>query len=249
MPRRKNLLVADALRDDDAPEIDVTEDEAADAAEMVPAAPIVASPPAAPTAPIAMSLADLQALLKANSESQASGNAALADALTSGIIKAQQTIHENKLAPGVSTFNVLGDRDHPRPGLKCDIFLGTQDAKSKQVHRTYEFVAADLTAQEQIALNTLVPAQVVVERLDGAPMKVQVIPELHPVDESLTRLTIVVPGDVMAKGSQVKNMLPGPLNLVNQITGRDFSKLSHDDLKWFMAEHRAKRFVAERVAA
>ena len=243
MARKKNLDLAAELGED----IDVTEEEA-DAAREIVAAPAVA-PVAAPMAPITLTFEQLQTLLA--SKSDAGSNADLVAAFTKGIESAREPIPENKFSPGISTLNPLGDKAHPRPGLKCDFYLGTMDAKNGQVFRTYPFDAHDLTAQEQIALNTLTPISGVIERLDGAKMKVQVIPTRDPVSDEITRMVIVVPSDVIAKGSQVKNMLPNLVQMVAQLTGRDFSKLSHDDLAWFMAEHRAGRFVntREQVAA
>ena len=227
-PRKRNLLLADAMRDDTDPEIDVTEDEAETAIiEPMPEPIPVPIPEPAPAPP-------------------ASGNAALADAVTQGIANSREPIPENKVSPGISAYNPLGDQAHPRPDLKCKVYLGTQDPRTKQIHDTYPMDQDDLTVQEIIALNTLEPVHAVVERMDGVKMKVSVVPEYDAVTDMLTKLTVVVPGEVIAKRSQVKNMLPGIPALVAQITGHDYAKLSMDDLAWFMAEHRAKRYVSVR---
>lgn len=252
--KKRNLMVEDALRDPGDPEIDVTEEEGA-ALTVMPQTviPVVVTPVAspvvvAPSAPITMTRDDLQAMITAAVTASAAGNAALADAVTQGIANAREPIPENKIGPGISEANPLGDREHPRPHLRCKMTFGTQDAKTKILHETYPLVDEDLTVREIIALNTLEPVHADCQRLDGAKMKVSIIPEIDPVNDTLAKLTIVVPTDVTAKGSQVKNMLPGVLNLVQQITGRDFSRLAGDDLAWFMAEHRAGRYVTERVA-
>lgn len=247
MPRRKNLDLASELGED----IDVTEDEAAEASQLVEtpapvaAVPVVAAPIV--SAPITMTRDDLQAMITAAVTASAAGNAALAEAVTQGIANAREPIPENKIGPGISDANPLGDRAHPRPSLRCQFTFGIQDAKTKSVYPTYPIEEEDLTVREIIALNTLEPTHADCQRLDGAKMKVSIVPEIDQVNDTLAKLTIVVPTDVTAKGSQVKNMLPGVLNLVHQITGRDFSKLSGDELAWFMAEHRAGRFVSERV--
>jgi len=258
---KKNLLVADALRDPDDPEIDVDEDpgdendaEAEPEDEIPPVhveAPAPVETPALPaTGSVSLSLTDLQAIITsavtAATAAGTQGMQSIADSVRLGIEQSRAPIHENQIHHGISSLNPLGDQAHPRPGLKCKMTLGIQDARTKVVSETYPFKADDLSAYEQIALNTLEPAHAVISRMDGAQMKVTVIPELDPVTDAVTQLTIVIPTDVMQKGSQVKNMLPGPLGLVREITGRDYSKLSNDDLAWFMAEHRAGRYVAER---
>lgn len=248
-PRKRNLLLAGEMRDEGDPEIDVTEDEAeTEIIEPMPEPIPEPTPVPIPSAPasFAMTAKDLQAMITAAVTAAASGNAALADAVTQGIANSREPIPENKIDPGISVFNPLGDQKHPRPVLKCPVYLGTQDAKTKQVHDTYPMEDGDLTVQEVIALNILEPVHAVVERLDGVKMKVSIVPEYDAVTDALTKLTIVVPGDVIAKGSQVKNMLPGIPSLVKQITGYDYSKLAGEELAWFMAEHRAKRYVSVR---
>lgn len=248
--KRKNAMVADALRDPGDPEIDLTEEEVnaivEPVAEPIPEPPVVAAP-AMPSAPIAMTLEQLQALLAANSASTQQNTQALADALTQGIKQAQPQRPSNEIAPDVSDANPLGERDHPRPGLKCKITLGIMDPKSRQIQPTYPFVAEDLTAYEQIALNTLSKGEYQVKLYDGRPIKVQVVEEFDALDR-LQRMVVIVPQHVTQKGSETRNMLPGPLALVQQMSGTDYSRLSLDDLAWFMAEHRAGRYVSERVA-
>ena len=248
MARRKNLDLAAELGED----IDVTEEEADAAREIVAAPPAPAPAPvaAAPAAPIAMTLEQLQSLLATSQTSAAQQTQALADALTQGIKQSQPQRPSNEIAPDISVANPLGEKDHPRPGLKCRVTLGIQDAKTKQIQPTYPFVADDLTAYEQIALNVLPAGEYMITLYDGRPIKTQVIAEYDALDR-LQRMVIVVPQHVTQKGSETRNMLPGPLNLVEQITGVNYAKLSHDDLAWFMAEHRAGRFVntREQVAA
>lgn len=241
MPKRKNLDLAGEMGED----IDVTEEEAMDAAQIVAVAPPVVA--AIPVAPISLTFEQLQTLLaSAHGKQDQSG---LVEALADSIARSREPIPENKFSPDVSVFNPLGERDHPRPGLKCEMFLGTQDAKTKQVNRTYPFLSGDVTAVEQIALNTLHAIEPTnIELLDGSAIKVSVYAELDPVSDALRRLTMVVPQSVMQKGSQIKNMLPPITNIVEQLTGHNFAKLSKDDLAWFLAEHRAKRYVAVRDA-
>lgn len=153
--------------------------------------------------------------------------------------------------PRISALNPLGERDHPRPGLKCDFYLGTREPKSQTVQRTYQFVAEDLTAYEQIALNTLTPTSGAMELLDGAPVKVELVATKDDITDEITRMVLIVPPKIIQKGSEHKNMLPSVCKIVEQLTGKNYAKLSKDDLAWFMAEHRKKNYVAgrESVAA
>lgn len=249
MPRKKNLDLADALGE----EIDVTEDEAIDANRMsrgvetsITMTPLAVPATPAVMAPITLTFEQLQTLLASKSES--GSNADLVAAFSQAVTNAREPIPENKFSPGISALNPLGEREHPRPGLKCDVTLGTQDPQTKQLRDTYPYEADDLTVYEQIALNTLQPWTGVIERLDGAKMKVAVVPAYNAIDDSIEKLVIVIPADVTGKGSTIKNMLPGICNIVEQITGHNYAKLSNDDLAWFMAEHRKKNYVAVREA-
>lgn len=239
MPRRKNLDIAEALGED----IDVTEDEANEANEIVAPEPRVTAPPA-PPATVSLSMTDLQSIIRGAIEAAQGGQQQLAAAITEGI--QSTTRHQNEFSPAVSVYNPAGDRDHPRPGLKCHMTLGFQHPKTKQIQPTYAFQPDDLTAYEQIALNTLEPWEGVVSLLDGTQIALSIVPTHNALNGSLERLVLVVPDFVTAKGSEKRNFVPSIPNLVAQITGRDYSTLSLDDLKWFMAEHREKRYVSER---
>lgn len=245
---KKNVLLAGEMGED----IDLTEEEARALAE--PAETPAAAPPA-PVAsqPISITIADIQAIVKTAVEAASQGNANLADVVTQGIAQARKPIPEGTDAsnPRISVFNILGDRDHPRPDLKCEFFIGTQEPKTGIISRTYPWLADDLTVQEIIALNTLEPVTLTVQRLDEQPMPVSIVPTKDAVTGALKRLVVVVPLEVIEKGSQLKNFMPGPINLVAQITGKNFNKVSNDELAWLMTEHRAKRYVSgrETVAA
>jgi hypothetical protein len=243
MPRKKNLDLAEEINGE---EVDVTEEEANDANQIVPT-PVVAPPPA-PPAVVGVTIADIQAIVKTAVEAAQSGNQHFAQIVTDGIAQARKPIPEKTDAdyPRVSTLNPLGEKDHPRPGLKCEFYLGTKLPKTGQAQRTYPFVADDLTAQEQIALNTLEPTSGVVQLLDGAEIKVEVAPTRDDITNAIVRMVLVVPQYVIEKNSQHKNMLPSICNLVEQLTGKNFAKLSLDDLAYFMAEHRKKHYVSER---
>lgn len=211
-------------------------------------APVAPSAPAVAPQVLSVTLADIQAIVKTAVEASQAGTANLADVVTKGIAQARKPIPEQTDAdyPRISVLNPLGERDHPRPGLKCEVFIGTREPKSQTVQRSYGFLADDLTANEQIALNTLEPTSATIRLLDDSPIKVEVVGKRDELTNEISRLVIMVPLALIQKGSQNKNNLPGICNLVAQLTGKDFSKLSSDDLAWFMAEHRAKRYVSER---
>lgn len=248
MPRRTNVDLRAELGED----IDLTEDEANAAREIIAPVVVVPAPVAvSPSAPLSVTLEQLQALMASATAGSAASTAALAQMVTQGIAQAHKPVPEgtDQSNPRISDQNPLGDRDHPRPALKCEVFLGTQDGKTQQIARTYPFDGDDLTVSEIMALNTLESGNFSVKLHDGTPIKVSVVPEYDDATDALRRLVIVVPGTVTGKNSQLKNMLPGPCNLVSQITGgRDFSRVSNDDLAWFMAEHRKKNYVAVREA-
>jgi hypothetical protein len=238
MPRKKNLDIAEALGED----IDVTEEESVEANTIVKA-----PTPVAPTPTLSMTATDIGAIVRAAVEAAQGGNQELAEAITTGI-KQSAPKRDNDNYPGVSALNPAGEREHPRPGLKCRMTLGIRDAKTRAVVETYAMDADDLTAYEQIALNTLEPWEGKISLLDGDVIPLAIVPTYNDVTEKLERLVLVLPQAVTGKGSEKKNMVPSIPNIVAQVTGKDFSRLSLDDLTWFMAEHRAGRYVSERTA-
>ena len=247
---RKNLLVADAMRDPDDPEIDVTEDEANAAAEIVepPAAPVVAVSSAAVTLTFDQ-MKELMGLSGQNAaEMMARAMEAQSKTNAEAAARVRNPIPEGTDAsnPRISVFNPLGDRDHPRPLLKCQFFLGTSEGKNGEIKRSYPFLDDDLTVHEVIALNTLQPATTTIELYDGTKVPLSIVADQHPVTGNLQRMVFVLPATVTGKGSQLKNMLPSPAKIVAQITGHDYTALSAEDLAWFMAEHREKRYVSVR---
>lgn len=250
MPKRKNLDLAAEMGE----EIDVTEEQANDAREIVPISgtivPNQGTPPAPPQT-FSMTAADLQAMVTAAVTAAQQGNQALADAVSAGIAATRKPIPEGTDAsnPRISVLNPLGERDHPRPTLRYEVFLGTVNQKTKEVMRTYPYDTDDLTVQEVIALNTLEPINTTLDLHGIGPTKVSVVPERDAATDEITRLVIALPTSVTGKGSAVKNHVPGPCGLVAMITGRDYSKLRGEELAWFMAEHRAGRYVTEREKA
>jgi hypothetical protein len=240
MPKRKNLDLAAELGED----IDVTEEQANTASEIVP----VTQPPVVPvpSQPINLTFEQLQTLLASAGGAVQQNNVALADALAAGIKQAQPQRPSNETHPDVSAYNPAGERDFPRPGLKCEFFYGTRQPKTLAVQRSYAIKADDLTAYEQIALNSLEPQIGVIKMLDSTEAKVELVATRHDITDEIIRMVLVLPANVMERKSDRRNFLPPIANMTEQLTGINYEKLSLDDLKWFMAEHRAKRYVRER---
>lgn len=249
MAKKDNLgakMVAAELHDGD-PDVDPPKD--------IPPAPVVAPDPVA-AAPVAaapmvgVTIADIQAIVKTAVEAAQSGNSEMARMVTDGIAQARKPIPEQTDAayPRISVLNPLGERDHPRPGLKCELFIGTREPKSQTVQRSYGYLADDLSAYEQIAINTLEPMSGTIMLSDDQKIKVEIVATRDEITNEIRRLVLMVPLYVIQKGSQHKNALPSICNIVAQLTGRNYAKLSKDDLAWFMAEHRKKNYVAVREA-
>jgi len=237
MPVKKNLGLAAEMGED----IDVTEEQAIEASAPKPA------PPAPPPAPVTLSFEQLKELLASASATNNQSNAELVETITRGIAQSRQPIPEgtDQSNPQISAMNPLGDRDHPRPLLKHKITLGIAEPKSGAIQRTYPFEQNDLTVYELLALNTLPESgEYDVALYDGAKIKVKLVSNRDLATNDIIRTTIVLPNHVTQKGSQIKNMLPGAVGLVEQITGVNFAKVSNDELAVLMAAHREKHYVS-----
>lgn len=89
---------------------------------------------------------------------------------------------ENETCPGISVFNPLGERDHPRPPLQCEMFLGP-----------YPLEAQTLLTKEIEYLNKLVPGNFNVTKSDGTMVPFNVAPKYRLDGRSIERLTIAFP--------------------------------------------------------
>src|SRR5687768_1672705 len=107
---------------------------AAPAVPVAPAAPVAAASPA-----LTLSMADLQAIVKTAVEAAVAGNSSAASMQTDvmqAMLDTQLKLaanpggrHSNsdQENPRISVFNPQGEREHPRPGLKCQMFFGQYD--------------------------------------------------------------------------------------------------------------------------
>jgi hypothetical protein len=174
-----------------------------------------------------------------------------ADAIAKAIDRTQRRTPENPNSPDISEANPFGDRDNPRPGLKCDWWLGVINEKTKKADRSgYEFDPKTLTVWEQLALNSLEPQVGEIERLDGAALPVSVAATKDDFGKTLY-MVLAFPANVISKkSSENKNMIPRIEDIVLQLTGHDFRRksLSNEETLRLMAEHRNGNYDVPRKA-
>jgi len=226
-------------------EYDPTEAPSKPAARKLPKAPA----PAEPTAPITLTVADLKALVEsavtAAVGAQAAQSASISEAIGEGLKAVRQPIHENTDAdnPRISAYNPYGEKDHPRPGLKCPMFWGVTNAKKEILATPLEFLEKNCTAREQVALNLLEPTHGLVKGSDRRDIRVSVVPDkIDDVTGHVQRLLIVVPYAILEKGSQALNNMPPIEEMVRQLTGHDVERCTDEEIKFLMREQRARRY-------
>lgn len=88
----------------------------------------------------------------------------------------------NETTPAVSIFNPLGERDHPRPDLVCEMFIGP-----------YPLEKQTLLAREIELLNKLQPGTYDVTKSDGTQIAFHVLPKYRIDGKSVERLTLMFP--------------------------------------------------------
>lgn len=108
--------------------------------------------------------------MKALVNTQVEGNKGAADALR----RSQDP--SNPFAPDVSVFNPRGERDHPRPQLKCRMFL------------PWEAERESMTREEIELLNLLEPGDYYVRRNDESKMLVGIKTNTNPNTGQYDRL-------------------------------------------------------------
>jgi len=105
-----------------------------------------------------------------------------------------------------SPFNPAGDRDHPRPELKCDIR-----------HCGVSLSRSTLTVTELDLLNRLEPGEFWVRKTDGSEEKVTIVPKLLDTGDGYAQLNIRM--DVKDETGTKKHGWPSLANLCRQILG------------------------------
>lgn len=116
-----------------------------------------------------------------------------ASAAAEGAAKAKMP--ENKQAPMVSAFNPLGERDHPRPALRCWMYFGSAPIGSPRENHT-------LTVEEIIALNAVMPGHYRITKMDGSQAVIEVRGQMNS-NRELERLWILLP-----EGDEQRNLYP-----------------------------------------
>jgi hypothetical protein len=89
---------------------------------------------------------------------------------------------DNEHCPEMSVFNPLGERDHPRPDLVCEMFLGP-----------YLLEKQTLLSKEIEYLNQLEPGSYEVTKGDGTTVPFHVIPTWRLDGRTVEKLTIAFP--------------------------------------------------------
>lgn len=116
---------------------------------------------------------------------------------------ARQQQPDNKFAPAISDFNPQGDRQYPRPKLKCPMFL------------PWEAEAESLTYEEIELLNLLEDGEYTIKRNDGSKVGVKV---------KLKRNLNGTPDVLLMNSEQAYNeenhwMMPGLTMVLRQVLG------------------------------
>lgn len=101
---------------------------------------------------------------------------------------------ENNSVPKISVFNLRGDKDFPRPGLKCQMFI------------PYPAYRDDLTREEIELLNLLEPGDYPIEMNDGLVVTLTVTAVLNLDKVGVSRLVLSHP--TAFKNDNHKNLIP-----------------------------------------
>ena len=94
-----------------------------------------------------------------------------------------------------SAFNPLGERDHPRPRLKCHMYFGSAPLGSQKEVTT-------LTRDEIDGLNAITPGHYRIKKTDGSTAVIEVKGQMNS-NRQLDRLWILLP-----EGDENKNAYP-----------------------------------------
>jgi hypothetical protein len=205
----RKAILADAIH---GTETDVP--LAAPATEVAPAAPVAAAPPQTDVMALAQALA-----LALNQNNQQQTNA------LQQILEAQLKLAQNpggrhsnsdQENPRRSAFNPHGDRDYPRPGLKCHMYFGQYDDEG-QIEAAYPIVEDSCSYEEQVLCNALEQGAYTVKRNDGKAGKV-LVQERRDGAGKLNRIIVAFPYGWMSK--EFQQALPAMVNTLEQITGQ-----------------------------
>lgn len=192
---------------------------------MTPSASVIA--PSAPglSPEVVAVLQSLAAAITQNNQSQSQGMQSILEQFSATMAEqariAREPIPENKVAPNVSAYNPLGERDHPRPGLKCDMYVGQYDDDGK-IDAAYPILEDTSSLHEQVLCNALEQGEALVERNDGHIGKV-IVQARRDGAGKLNRLIIAFPYGWLAKEFQAQ--LPSMKKILEQIVGKTAKEL------------------------
>jgi len=136
------------------------------------------------------------------------------DVVTAALQQARTKIPENETHPMMSAFNPRGDRDYPRPGLRCPMFLGQYDEDGKVVP-AFEIAEDRCTVDEQIALNQVRQGVYDFVRNDNKRGRV-VVQERRDENGEPRRLVIAFPHGWLGKDQH--QFLPSQTRIAEQLT-------------------------------
>jgi len=119
---------------------------------------------------------------------------------------------ENETTPDVSVYNPRGERDHPRPMLRYDFFLGP-----------YPLERQTLLWKECELLNQLEPGSYEITKADGTVVAFHAIPRYHIDGRTVERITIAFP---CADDDQRQNFPPFAQILREVIDQQEVRKLT-----------------------
>jgi hypothetical protein len=154
-------------------------------------------PPVAAGGTVTLTMEQFMALMNRGSGISVSEIAeAVARATQAGMVAGADRVKPKELKPNEterkSAYNPLGERDHPRPKLKCHMYFGSAPLGSPKEVTT-------LTHDEVAALNGLTPGHYRVPKTDGSSSIVEVKGQMN-ANRQLDRLWILLP-----EGEENKN--------------------------------------------
>jgi hypothetical protein len=135
-----------------------------------------------------------------------------AEASIHALAMKKQLRPENDTCPEVSVFNPRGERDHPRPDLRCEIAIGP-----------YLLEKQTLLSKEIEYLNQLEPGSYDVTKGDGTIVPFHVIPTYRLDGRTVEKLVISFP---CADDDQKQNYPPFTQMLKEVIEQQEVRKLT-----------------------
>ncbi len=139
---------------------------------------------------------------------------------------ANRKIHrpENSEVPKISAFNLRGDKDFPRPDLKCPMFI------------PYPAYRDDLTREEIELLNLLEPGDYPIELNDGMMVTMTVTETLNLDKKGVSRMVLSHP--TAFKNDNHRNLIPKARMLREMLAQHETTRV-RAEMVWTMKEEAA----------